>query len=454
MKISFIEVKKLFGTYNYRIEFKKDEKVTILHAPNGYGKTTILRLIKATMEGDMLYLDDTPFESLELSFDTGDYIKVIKDDIFDSFFNSDFRSLRNEMAHLSEEKAIPIHYNISGVPYELFLNPAIVLNMYKQYYTQSTLMAPGLKIPSISFAEKILDDSLNREIFKDGVFFKMLDAFSENVQINLIESNRLFKSRQEAGELGRGRMPDSIDRFGVVDTVEVYSRELKDRITKVRNEIGNLSDEMDRSFPNRVLDSIINQRDYPVLSIEEIRDGLNELESKRKELEALGLINEGRTASIPENADISIDARKILSVYVEDNRKKLSVYDEIKDKIDILTDIINLKNQFSNKKMKIDKDRGIIFLLDNEREVPLNKLSSGEKNDFILFYELLFKSKENSIILIDEPEISLHITWQQEFIRELIHICDINGLQAVVATHSPHIVDEYWDLMVDLEGED
>lgn len=64
----------------------------------------------------------------------------------------------------------------------------------------------------------------------------------------------------------------------------------------------------------------------------------------------------------------------------------------------------------------------------------------------------MFNTKENSIILIDEPEISLHITWQQEIIKNLLRIADFKKLDIVIATHSPQIIDDRWDLAIDLEG--
>ena len=54
------------------------------------------------------------------------------------------------------------------------------------------------------------------------------------------------------------------------------------------------------------------------------------------------------------------------------------------------------------------------------------------------------------MLLIDEPEISLHIEWQMTFIDELKEIVRLNNLQAVVATHSESILDANWDIQVDL----
>ena len=65
----------------------------------------------------------------------------------------------------------------------------------------------------------------------------------------------------------------------------------------------------------------------------------------------------------------------------------------------------------------------------------------------------IFKCDSKSLILVDEPEISLHVAWQQEFIDELMEICKLKNMQAIVATHSPNIVNNHWDLLVDLEDE-
>ena len=66
-----------------------------------------------------------------------------------------------------------------------------------------------------------------------------------------------------------------------------------------------------------------------------------------------------------------------------------------------------------------------------------------------MFYRLIFNTSINGIVLIDEPEISLHIEWQEDYLDRLIDICQMNGLQAIVATHSPNIVNGHFDLFVD-----
>lgn len=70
----------------------------------------------------------------------------------------------------------------------------------------------------------------------------------------------------------------------------------------------------------------------------------------------------------------------------------------------------------------------------------------------VLFFELLFKSNDKSLILIDEPEISLHISWQNCFIKDLKEITKINNIDVLIATHSPDIIADNWDLRVELKG--
>ena len=78
-------------------------------------------------------------------------------------------------------------------------------------------------------------------------------------------------------------------------------------------------------------------------------------------------------------------------------------------------------------------------------------LSAGEIQITAFYYELLFECPKNALLLIDEPEISMHIVWQLGLIDDLKAILSVLGdARAVVATHSPQILGGYRDLQVDL----
>ena len=78
--------------------------------------------------------------------------------------------------------------------------------------------------------------------------------------------------------------------------------------------------------------------------------------------------------------------------------------------------------------------------------------SSGEKETIVSFYNLLFKISSGEILLIDEPEISLHIAWQRMFINDLIKIEELRNLTILVATHSPQMISGNRNIQIDWEN--
>ncbi|MCL1904940.1 MAG: ATP-binding protein, partial [Methanomassiliicoccaceae archaeon] len=122
----------------------------------------------------------------------------------------------------------------------------------------------------------------------------------------------------------------------------------------------------------------------------------------------------------------------------------------LSESIIVLKDIVN--SFLFDKDMRIDENDHIVFLLDNGTTLPLVNLSSGEKQIFIMFYRLLFETPPSSFVMIDEPEISLHVSWQQRIGQALKGVARLRDLQILVATHSPQIVHDDWDLTNELEA--
>lgn len=78
----------------------------------------------------------------------------------------------------------------------------------------------------------------------------------------------------------------------------------------------------------------------------------------------------------------------------------------------------------------------------NDKELSLFDLSSGEKQLLVILLIILCQDKKPSILLMDEPEISLDVSWQFELIsiiRELNPNC-----QLIIVTHSPAIYGKGW----------
>ena len=147
---------------------------------------------------------------------------------------------------------------------------------------------------------------------------------------------------------------------------------------------------------------------------------------------------------------ITKNAEEVLSVYVQDVEKKLSVFDEIADKIDLFKKIINERLLYN--RITISRQEGFSILTMDDKPLPVTALSSGEQHELVLLYQLLFKVDPDSLILIDEPELSLHVVWQQQFLQDLQEITRLASFDVLIATHSPQIIHDRWDLTVELKG--
>ncbi|HBW5812081.1 TPA: AAA family ATPase [Klebsiella pneumoniae] len=106
---------------------------------------------------------------------------------------------------------------------------------------------------------------------------------------------------------------------------------------------------------------------------------------------------------------------------------------------------VDSRNEFYEK-IKIIADFDIIqvekieFMKDGD-VIGLDSMSSGELNLFILLFKINSVIENDSLILIDEPELSLHPSWQNEVIPSLQKaFSSFSDCHFIIATHSPHVV--------------
>lgn len=141
-----------------------------------------------------------------------------------------------------------------------------------------------------------------------------------------------------------------------------------------------------------------------------------------------------------------------LSTYIQVLKNIVNASRIVINKLNVLQEIVE-KCEYSNKILSIKADSGIRFIAKNETKSILyfEQLSSGEQQVLLLFYELLFKSDIDSLVLIDEPELSLHIAWKYLFIENIQNIIGANPQQQyIIFTHSPSIINNHWDCTKDL----
>lgn len=440
MKLKEISVKKLFGIFDHEIRLNIERGITIVIGENGLGKTKILEMIEAFFKGDIYRLKNIEFESITFHFDDGNQWEVSKEDTDKKEISLLVKQNGNEAFSLEIDEFSPGRIRREAVQIARMngslrrgRNPDIWINMYN-----------GEEYSSIEVLEKFGIENSN---FIGYDFIKAAEppewfiSRFENISVSLIETQRVYDF-------------DYPDR-APIETVKKYSKELTDLIKQKLTESTELSSKLDRTYPNRLIEELKNGSRS--ISKIDLNNKLKELEDKRSLLDKVGLVETEKNQDLFLSDNPEDIVKDVLMLYVKDSFDKLSIFDEMAEKINLLLKIIN--ERFKHKKLYINKDDGFLFkstVIKNENDIyktiPLEQLSSGEKNELILFYNLIFNTCPNSLILIDEPEISLHISWQNRFISDLKEIHKLNKLDILIATHSPDIISNNWNLRVELKG--
>ncbi len=104
-----------------------------------------------------------------------------------------------------------------------------------------------------------------------------------------------------------------------------------------------------------------------------------------------------------------------------------------------------IENLLSNTKkhVEISKDNGMLIIKDiNDKEIALERLSAGEKRMLIFLYKVFLTKKQDYFFFLDEPELSLHVSWQAQLIDIILELNP--NAQLFVVTHSPNIFSNGW----------
>ena len=148
------------------------------------------------------------------------------------------------------------------------------------------------------------------------------------------------------------------------------------------------------------------------------------------------------TPTKEENGDLNKLILDYIDYFVYTRGENAFVgYENLQNDIDEIFEGFELNFQFK----KIDsKDRQARF--ENyhddgeEHEFGLTNLSTGEKTLLFKVLKLYLADTKNKVILIDEPELSLHPSWQNKILGLYEKFANVNNCQIILATHSPHII--------------
>ena len=444
MKLVRVEFKKLFGYFDYSIDFH--DTVTILHGLNGCGKTTMLQTINAVFNKDMSTIKSTDLQSVSFSFSTGAILKIERKKIYlDSekervtgIIYLAYSVIENGEETVFDSFENTDEYQDIGKRFLRGYRPFPFLERLNEstWYDRRHETKLNLEEVIAEYGPMIFK-RYSREYLEDDIPQPVQDILA-TMDVRLIAADRLTVAKRVERQYGE-------DNIKIERRVNLIAADLSQKIRDTIQQYAQLSQAKDRTFPIRAI------KQSSPLTVNEIKSKMVELERKRKEFIDTGILEEEQDdIGIHDLVDaITENNRQNLSLYVIDTEEKLNALSSLSSSINLFRNIID-KN-FNNKRIVFNKDYGFRFVTTYSNSTILpQSLSSGEQHELVMFYDLIFNASENTLILIDEPELSLHIKWQLDYVDELLQIISATKFSAVLATHSPQIIHDKWDLTVSL----
>lgn len=442
MTLSEITVDGLFDRFNHRIVLNPNERVTIMIAPNGFGKTMILRIVDFLFSRRLRRLAKMPFHRVSVKFDNGWVLTAQR-----TVSAAGNRTSNSEMTvslkrNGSEEPFALQEVSPDEVPYPL--------GIIEEWVPGLDRVAPNLWVHRESGETLGFEDVVERHGHEfpsgAGVGTGIPAWFTDlqrSVSVRFVDVERLTSTLPEPDSRRFRRRLHSVRR-----TVNLYSDELGQKIQQTLAEYGSLSQSLDRTFPTR----LVNQSPQPVPGMDQLRSELEQVESKRRQLVEAGLLRH-EDAGLSASSDIGeVDdsKREVLAMYAQDAREKLGVFDGILAKVEALKKIANAR--FLDKHVTVSSEGGIVVATSHGQPLDLEMLSSGEQHEIVLLYGLLFRVSQDALIMIDEPELSLHVAWQEKFLSDMDDVARLSGFHVLLATHSPQIIGDRYNLTIELGG--
>ena len=439
-RISSFSINGLFGTFNHSV-FLKDDGITIIIGKNGIGKTYFLNAVDNFFSLKWEFFIDLEFDSIEFVLNDGSRWSVNKVERDDKLLFEINESGKKEESFefdltILENISKRSYYSPSDINQKAIEISKIMPTINKISYNRFLDEETGLQYSRTELIEEFGNQLVQRRVYspieKEKITGKIAKIIDAN-KTEFVETQRIYNI--EDGELATR------------ENITYYAKELVRMINETEKEYNEVSVKLDSNF---VFDLVNYSQNNPV-NEHSILNRYNELIEKTQILSRMGLLSseENRKAITIEQAKESANA---IDLYIRNTEKKLKKYDKLKNNVSLFKKIIN--ERFEHKELYIDRDKGFLVKSTSEEQriIPLHKLSSGEKNEFNLFFKLIFLTDRDSIILIDEPEISLHVEWQNSFIQDLQGIIEKNNFRVIIATHSPDIIDDNWALTNDLSG--
>lgn len=432
--IKNIQVKNVLGQFDYNIDLS--EKIKIIIGPNGSGKITFFKIINSVLTQRHMELYEYEFDEVSIITDSG-ILKIYK------LVNDDPKSDHDSL----------IEYELDGEKIGSLIDRDLPSLMYFVRH-----------IPKLSRSRDHVFDIETNEVFTSDDKHSLVEKYASYLPkdfytipekaVNYLKNynvTTIFTDRLHTKSYMRGQSSGDIYfTTSISDSVNQIEKLLSEQTSAYAE----YSQKLDQHFPLKIVD-VLKKSPRPEVKMTDIQRLSDEVSELRKKLTNTGLFDENKdlTELHLQNADNDMgkETLLVLKEYFMSMKDKLNVILPFSNKIALLLDLFNQKINSSGKTCYIDYKDGFYIRNRNEKKISFEGLSSGEQHEFIQLYTLIFKVDNEDIVLIDEPEISIHVSWQRKFIDDLektLH--DKKDTRVIIATHSVQIVDDNWDSVIDM----
>ena len=150
--------------------------------------------------------------------------------------------------------------------------------------------------------------------------------------------------------------------------------------------------------------------------------------------------NEINKSSGERTTILAMETETEIAKILSPSESEAEEIEKIEDK-SLLMEILNNLFKETDKEIFITSDF-IVKKINSDITYEINDLSSGEKQLIYTLLRVANSKRKNQIILMDEPEISLHLSWQEKLLASIKKLRSES--QIIVVTHSPGIVMDGW----------
>lgn len=427
MKLLTFKAKNVHDYMDFNIEFFDD--LNFLAGLNGTGKTTVLNLIINLLTPSIKKILEINYDSIELKFEHKGKTHLIStrknDDYFEMKYNANAIAINYKGLRIKDESDIRYELKSDDLIRELEEIPTpMFLDLKRRFIDSSRNLYDNEVIPKEYYRRKLLED--RPEHSSD------LSLHEVKKHITLLINNITRKELWQSEVLKKNILKESfsIQELSTKEDIQVPTRDELDMYKKnilSTLEMLDLKDEDDKLFED-FFDSI--EKILKDLII--IAENRNKKNLSKDDIKIENMVISKWIINQPQLFRI-IKLSKLISDHQNNVKKLYGVRNNF-------LDAINSFYKQTNKELKIKNDGEAEIVINGKQTREIDYLSSGERQILILLSHLYLNKKlpKNGIFIIDEPELSLHLLWQETFVDSIIKAKP--DLQIILATHSPAII--------------